>query len=104
MALVAKTEFHVTHSDFDVTRFEKGFPKDELPEEYLALVGDHVWEDDGKDAAPAVPAAPAVEEPKGDDLDSKTVAELKELASDKGVEVTSNKKAEILEALRAADA
>lgn len=101
MALVAKTEFHVTHPDFDVTRFEKGFPKDELPEEYVALVGDHIWEDDGKDAAPA---APAVEEPKGDDLDSKTVAELKELAADKGVEVSSNKKAEILEAIRAADA
>lgn len=97
MALVAKTEFHVTHPDFDVTRYEKGFPKDELPEEYLALVGDHVWEDDGKDAAPAVEA------PKGDGLDSKTVAELKELAAENGVEVSSNKKAEILEAIRAAE-
>jgi len=98
MSLVSKTEFHITLPNFEVERFPKGFKKDDLPDDLKDRVGDHVWEETDADAPAEVVETTAQE----DSLSGKTVAELRVLAASLGIEVHSNKKSEIVEAIRGA--
>lgn len=88
MPQVSKTEFHMKKADGTVEEFPKGFPKADFPSEYDNGNQDHLWtEEDGE---------------IGEDmyLESLTVVELKELASEQDVDLTGiTKKHDIIDAI-----
>lgn len=97
MALVLNNTVHVENYDVPDGRgtFEAGTPKSELPDWAVAKIGDHCYSDDSEE-----PVDEEVEEDTASDLHSLTVAELRELATQRGVDAPATaKKADLIEVL-----